>query len=124
MYFWKNITKIIAGIHVINAPAPIWFQEINISAIKSEAPTERFFEFEVGARIRLYKNSFQVPRKVIIELAATPGRAKGKAILKKVCNRELPSILAASSNSFGIVSKNPILIQIVKGSHIYVPIMI
>ena len=92
MYFWKNITKIIAGIHVINAPAPIWFQEINISAIKSEAPTDKFLARSVGASIKLYRNSFHVPKKVIIDVAAIPGRESGKAILKNVWKREQPSI--------------------------------
>lgn len=40
-----------------------------------------------------------------------PGAAIGKIILKKEVNLDAPSIREASSNSFGIPSKNPIKIQ-------------
>jgi hypothetical protein len=45
-----------------------------------------------------------------------PGPASGRMTRWKVCSMPAPSIAAASSNSYGIASKNPRSSQIEKGS--------
>jgi len=51
-----------------------------------------------------------------IAVATIPGTAKGSITLRKAVNLLHPSILAASSSSPGMDAKNPLIIQILKGT--------
>src|SRR5271157_5259599 len=50
--------------------------------------------------------SFQAPRKTNVESVAIAGFESGNMIFQNICQRLSPSIIAASSSSFGIVKKN------------------
>jgi len=56
-------------------------------------------------------NSSQAPMKINNAVIAMPGVASGKMILQKIVKELAPSIMAASSNSLGMASKNPFIFQ-------------
>jgi multiple sugar transport system permease protein len=74
-----------------------------------------FFLITVPVNIKAKRNSFQERVKAKIEVAAKPGRLRGRVIRKKAVSREHPSITAASSSSLGMDRKKPRIIQITKG---------
>ena len=47
------------------------------------------------------KKSFQIKVKINTDSAAIAGLVNGRTIFKNILNSEVPSILAASNNSFG-----------------------
>ena len=61
-------------------------------------------------------NSFQAWMKPKTPVATSPGASSGKVIRKNAWVREQPSIIAASSSSYGTPATKPRRVQIVKGS--------
>ena len=61
-------------------------------------------------------SSLHEATKAKMAVAATPGAASGRTILRREPNRVQPSIIALSSSSRGMDSKYPTSIQTVKGT--------
>jgi len=66
-------------------------------------------------RINEKRNWFHEKMKAMIAEVAMPLRIRGSTISLKLCQREQPSIMAASSSSWGMFSKNDTISQITIG---------
>lgn len=104
----------IIGVIVITAAAHIRPQSNETDPAKEATATD-IVRVLLLDKTRENKNSFQ--EKIIDKIPADirPGRAKGKAILKKVYQISAPSTLAASSISMGMWSKKDFVIQTLIG---------
>ena len=73
-----------------------------------------YMSFDV-LNVNASKNSFHAARNENRAVTAIAGSESGKMILAKISNLLHPSSMAASSNSLGTVSKNPLSIQTQSG---------
>src|ERR671920_2026821 len=80
------------------------------------SPTETGYKSTSSSRIKGTTNWDQLRTAARIAAVAIPGAQIGRSILKSTCQREAPSTIAASSISYGMVSKYPFKNQVVKGS--------
>src|ERR687888_1459338 len=81
-----------------------------------ETPVEIVFELEVVMNASAYTKSFRTSEKEKITTVRIPGSEIGKITRTSVFNREAPSTRAASSSSWGIVLKKPIINQVENGT--------
>ena len=65
----------------------------------------------VDVRKKATLNSFQTPMNMRIAVAAMPPAISGSVIKRKALKREAPSTIADSSNSIGMPSTKPRIIQ-------------
>ncbi len=73
---------------------------------KNARPTGSVRIASVCTITRASKNSFQVHIKMSTTRVVVAGLAKGQRIAQSVCQRLQPSIVAASTSSLGVFSKN------------------
>lgn len=121
IYFLKKIPIAIGGNRIIVAAAQSAPQSNPIASANFKDWTGKVLAF-IPVNINANKNSFHVNIKHKSAVEASPYSDNGSVILKNIPNFEHPSISAASSISFGIAKKNPLVSQTVKGKihhHIY-----
>ena len=108
---------IAVGINTITAPANIEPQSLVYcnDVWRWYNPSAIVFLLGSVVKIRATIYSFHNPIKLKIAPVRIPGAAIGSIILKNVLNSLQPSMKAASSSSDGIVKKNPVNKNIVKG---------
>src|SRR3954452_14075413 len=69
-----------------------------------------------GGNTSGYRNCAHDTVKAKMVAAIRPGRATGMKMRVSVWNQEAPSMIAASSSSFGMEAKYPIMIQVQNGT--------
>src|SRR5699024_1378089 len=107
-YLCKSKNTIEIGIAIIIAPAAKTVKLLpNWSFIKLNNPTANVYFSGLLNKILGNIKSMNGPIKLNSATTANIGLAKGNIIVKNILICPAPSILADSSNSFGIVSKYP-----------------
>lgn len=78
----------------------------------------------VDVKLMVQRRSCHANRKANKKVATIPGITNGRPVWRNAAHREQPSIKAASSISFGMESKNPLVIHIQNGRAMVVKAMI
>jgi hypothetical protein len=104
MYLRVKRYKTMGGIIIIEDMAMRRsHRTMNMVREKLYEPTLRGFRFSESMKTRGMKNSFHQNMDERTPMVTNMGRARGTMILQNICQLLQPSILAASSSSFGIV---------------------
>ncbi len=109
---------------------PTKVEAIRVDHLIRNSPTKKAMAIvtvrvdSVEVKLMVQRRSCHAKRKANKKVATIPGTTSGRPVYRKVVQWVQPSILAASSISFGMESKKPLVIQMQKGSAMVVKAMI
>ena len=114
---------------IIDGALPINVDAMRVGHLILNSPTKNAMAIvtvrvdSVDVKLMVQRRSCHANRKANKKVATMPGITSGRPAWRNAVHREQPSIIAASSISFGIESKKPLVIHIQNGSAMVVKAM-